>query len=438
MAGRKKQSARIYDPKEGIATSYCAALCTDVGLIWRELTGRDVGLDGAVECVRDERNPESMTGLAFVQIKCGRGFDKDEFFSFPAKARHDQYWLDQQAPLLVCLVQLRPGSQQPSLREVERAIWIDYKALPPEAKKLPTSDKGRYRIDKSKCNLNGRPLSYATGGIESLQSKNTEFYNWLLQVLQSHGRPELDEIDLLIDRGFAKDARDRLDRVATSGKNRRMLDIPLAEFELKIAKATRRIGPRSRLSQSSLRMSKLLRRIGSRMTTATDLINKLWYELGFLRLIQAMFNKTRKDMWSTAVAAFRKSGKAPGRGGKIRAGLIAYSGIVHVQAVRKLCSAVFGLHDLQYPRQADINLLKRYLQKWEKNEEWKSTDYYDYCRRYINAVLTLCRSSITQGRYSEASTYFATAERIFSWKASHRTPHTLGHLQQVRAWLDPK
>lgn len=93
-----------------------AECVTDARCIWRELSFRDVGIDGHIEHVNEER--QATGRLVLVQVKTGVSYfatGTADYVPFSPPARHSSYW--ERAPLPVILVMHDPSTLE--------TIWVD-------------------------------------------------------------------------------------------------------------------------------------------------------------------------------------------------------------------------------------------------------------------------------------------------------------------------
>ena len=88
---------------ERVGVMRVATILTDMGLIFRETSNSDTGIDGYIEEVN---NYQEVTGrLLAVQIKSGASYlhEQDEYFVFYADEAHIKYWKLYPIPVILCV-----------------------------------------------------------------------------------------------------------------------------------------------------------------------------------------------------------------------------------------------------------------------------------------------------------------------------------------------
>jgi hypothetical protein len=98
-----------------VGVFYTGYICALAGLLFREVTISDVGVDGQIELVDDEKRATGM--LAGVQIKSGDSFVdvKRKTFTFRAEPKHFEYWKRYCLPVFGVVF-------SPTLK---KAVWFD-------------------------------------------------------------------------------------------------------------------------------------------------------------------------------------------------------------------------------------------------------------------------------------------------------------------------
>jgi len=138
MSGEEK-SAR----HERAAVAYAHRLATNAGLIWREITGQDIGIDAILELPYSDKDTHSVRGFALLQVKSSADAVVGEELRVTYKKRHHLYWLTQRLPVLLCVVE-PADSEEFSTATVGH--WIDYKALKPEEYSISPTKDGRWTL----------------------------------------------------------------------------------------------------------------------------------------------------------------------------------------------------------------------------------------------------------------------------------------------------
>lgn len=88
---------------ERVGVMRVATILTEMGLIFRETSNSDTGIDGYIEEVNT--NQEATGRLLAVQIKSGASYlhEQDEYFVFYADESHIKYWKLYPIPVLLCV-----------------------------------------------------------------------------------------------------------------------------------------------------------------------------------------------------------------------------------------------------------------------------------------------------------------------------------------------
>ena len=88
---------------ERVGVMRVATILTEMGLIFRETSNSDTGIDGYIEEVNT--NQEATGRLLAVQIKSGASYlhEQDEYFVFYADESHIKYWKLYPIPVILCV-----------------------------------------------------------------------------------------------------------------------------------------------------------------------------------------------------------------------------------------------------------------------------------------------------------------------------------------------
>jgi hypothetical protein len=128
---------------ERAAVAYARRFDTNAGLIWREITGQDIGIDAIVELPYSDGEAHSVRGFALLQVKSRANAVFSEELSATYKERHHLYWLTQRLPVLLCVVEPSDSDEFSTGRV---GHWIDYKSLKPEDYSISTIRDGRWTL----------------------------------------------------------------------------------------------------------------------------------------------------------------------------------------------------------------------------------------------------------------------------------------------------
>ncbi len=371
-----------------IAVAYVDRLVTAAGMIWRQLTGEDIGLDGLIE--------SRARGCTFVQVKgTASTFVSKKKIRFPFKRNtHDKYWLSRGVPVLICLVER-------AKREAEGQVchWIDYS----RAQRTRPLAKTSCTLDLTELK-NQSPSTYLR---TTTIRDSGQLAEWLNQVVVSLKSSNLDDglraAELLLEQGSPREA------LSILKKSKQGLGgaLPI-DLTLRLAKALRRLGD----GRSLIALADRSGLEGSAKRT-------LHYELAFHYMFSAFRRKADSGdkNWTLAKSHLMKS--FPGtRPSKEK--LIAYSGLVLCQAMRKLCNRQFRMH------KRPLLELRRLLGWWigcglERNRR-------DYTKRILNAQLALCRANAALGEFDEAKKNLQAVRALYRLRKSYHSPLWLAHL----------
>jgi len=124
------------DLLDRMAVAYVQGHAVNAKFIWREFTGRDIGVDAVLEPAPTWRHskqppsdarPDELRGLVLVQIKAT---GDPQNVNVRLKSRHFDYWLTQQLPVVVCRV----------FPNHNCAYWVDFKSWA-KSKRPPITTK---------------------------------------------------------------------------------------------------------------------------------------------------------------------------------------------------------------------------------------------------------------------------------------------------------
>jgi hypothetical protein len=126
---------------ERAAVAYAHRLLTDAGLIWREITGQDIGIDAILEL--PYADVYGVRGFALLQIKSQDGAVVNKKVKVVYRERHHLYWLTQRLPVLLCVVK---PSDADGFSTGVAGHWIDYKSLKLEECSISASTDKRWTL----------------------------------------------------------------------------------------------------------------------------------------------------------------------------------------------------------------------------------------------------------------------------------------------------
>src|SRR6266851_7376806 len=99
MAGEEKTARH-----ERAAVAYAHRQATNAGLIWREITGQNIGIDAILEMPYADKDELSVRGFALLQVKSRSRAVAADKLQVVYRKRHHLYWLRQRLPVLLCVV----------------------------------------------------------------------------------------------------------------------------------------------------------------------------------------------------------------------------------------------------------------------------------------------------------------------------------------------
>jgi len=174
MSGEEKTAKH-----ERAAVAYAHRLVTNAGLMWRELTGRDIGIDAIIELPYTDSDDRGSRGFVLVQIKSRSGGLRGGRVSAVYKERHDLYWLTQRLPVVICVVE---SVDSGAFSTATSGSWIDYKALKPTEFSISKSknDK-RWTVRVQQGSPNVWPPQ--GGMFNDWESEAASFLGWMQDVV---------------------------------------------------------------------------------------------------------------------------------------------------------------------------------------------------------------------------------------------------------------
>lgn len=402
-----------YSPRDmsaatGVAyVGTCASACR---LIWREFTGRDIGIDGAIEV------PGAAGGWTFVQVKTSESpflKAKSKRLVFKFDEAHDSYWLAQSVPVVVCLVERKSDTFIG-----HKAYWIDYQRVPEGAKGLSekSGGKGAAYID-----LGLLPKGNSSGIFHQSASPKTshlQLQRWLCKVIESRRQvlkdAILDMADRLLESGQAHSASKRLQQLKAIH-----LDPSRQVMGIKIL---RRMGRFDEITQAAAQM------LSAGLDSHENRL--MCYEFGYAFLTRAMSESSLgkpdgADIWARSCNYFKRSFSdfgSPAVSHLER--LVGLSGLVSAKAMRAHFKAGPG------PTSREERDLRVQLALWKRGGH---ADKVEHSRRIINARLALARAALSRAQIKEADRELTELRRD---KAAHHytSPRVIAHYLAVKAW----
>ena len=132
--------------QERIGIHQVALILAQYGIIFREISNTDIGVDGHIEYFKDDKSPGY---IAAVQVKSGHSYfkDKGDHFAYYPQKKHMQYWEYFPMPVLLML-------HDPCKQKVYFADARYYLSLPPENRKytyIPIYKQNELSTVEPKC-----------------------------------------------------------------------------------------------------------------------------------------------------------------------------------------------------------------------------------------------------------------------------------------------
>lgn len=146
----------ITSSTERLGVHHVASVFSEIGLIFRETSNSDTGIDGYIEEVNN--NNEATGRLLAVQIKSGKSYlnDQGDYFVFYADESHIRYWKLYPIPIILCIY--NPDTKNIYFHLIKRhSIELTNKICIPKKQILSS----KYREDIFKC-IGGVSRAYHT------------------------------------------------------------------------------------------------------------------------------------------------------------------------------------------------------------------------------------------------------------------------------------
>src|SRR5882724_5546273 len=138
MGGEEKTARH-----ERAAVAYAHRQATNAGLMWREITGQDIGIDAILEMPYSDKDEHSVRGFALLQVKSRSHAIGAGKLQVVYRKRHHLYWLTQRLPVLLCVVE---PSDADRFSTGVTGHWIDYKSLKPDEYSISESSDDRWTL----------------------------------------------------------------------------------------------------------------------------------------------------------------------------------------------------------------------------------------------------------------------------------------------------
>lgn len=407
-----------YAAEEGLAACHAAAICRGAGLLWHELTGRDIGLDGVVEWESGGVSPKHRDrGLCLVQVKASKAGESSRGkLAFHMSRRNDAYWLAQDAPVLLCVVHVPSTAGRTSCG---RSWWLDWKATDTcktAGNDTCTVDLVRLRKVQPDAVFTVDPPAGPSSSCAPVAS--SDFGRWIRRVALGpkalRVRLCLRHAESLLESGNISGAQERIVAAERVFDHVRQPD-QRRGLALRLAKAWRRRGSRLALGHAAAALRKATPdgRCDPRFALHWH------YEQGYVDLLRLMSGARRKGTsWGEVFEPLLRISRSP------RDRVIACACKLHANAVQFL----LGSGTLA-PEDREIDEVERALTQWRRAGV---LDVGDFRHHRVNAL-----AAIVLARVARKEPHAARRKMKELWDGYlriDRSLHTLTHLWILEAF----
>lgn len=374
---------------ERAAVAHAQQLVTNAGLMWREITGQDIGIDAILEWPFADGEEHSVRGFALVQVKSRSDAIAGEDVKVDFRERHHLYWLTQRLPVLLCVVETKDSGD---FSTGVSGHWIDYKALRPHEYSVSQSPRKEWTLRVPRAS----PHVWSPEADDHVDwhGKANSFRSWLEGALVRPAEAMTitlcEAADNYLGAGKPDRAQSCLRQIPVweevlLGKDARR------SVELLFAKAARRQGAVEEQQER-------LERIRAHGGVALEFLT---YELALTHWTRACMTPFPKDdlnSWKKALEILdtpRFRGKPSFR--ELQKDLLSLGAFVNI---RSTLSCLPGhLSDLP-----DVNTcsdLRTVIELWRESEEARASEPRFHLQ-LLNAQRALCRGHLARGEIIEA------------------------------------
>jgi hypothetical protein len=377
------------DRHERAAVAYAHRFVTNAGLIWREITGQDIGIDAIIELPYSDEDKHSVRGFALLQVKSKSDAVIGETLHVTYKKRHHLYWLTQRLPVLLCIVEPADSDQ---LSTGTMGHWIDYKALKPEDYSILPTTENRWTL--------GTPLTSDSVWSPSgelhpdWQSEAKAFRAWFEGALVRYAGTIVSTLCEASDAYLGSGKPDQASKC--------LQQIPLWEEVL--------LEPETRRSVDML-FAKSIRRLGD-IEKQRELARRaeadygpadfLTYELALTHWTKACttpFPGRDLENWQKALELIGVPDDPVSSNAKtLKGDLIRLGAYVNIKST--LCCLTNQQRDA--PNSELCARLHGVIQHWSENRDALADSEPRYHSQLLNALRALCRGHLSRGEITEA------------------------------------
>ena len=433
----------IKDLHERAAVSTAQSLATGAGFIWRELTGRDIGIDAALELPSNDDEGIGAKGFIFLQVKTIRRLNKPnnpQKLTFKYEKRHKAYWLAQRTPVVLCLVIPTdvPGDKSvpgETFSFGKYIYWADYKSL--DRSHAIKHGTGGCTIDIKKANKHkGEQLVFISSVRDSWMcvKKAKALNGWLGNVISRQA--ELTALSFvnasegLLATGQAQDSIMLLDQIPVWEqlllRPERCIDILLTQ-----AKIRRRLGQPRAVFHRLNKLRNIVNTLQGPKKTRVERI--LTYENGLAHWTKACSNpnQTQHNHWVKALRCigtplFRSSNSFE----RSKDDFIRLGALVNVKAML----SCLPRKQRMSPSDHELNALYRALKFWKNSPQAKGGDPKHF-GRLLNGFRALCRGYLARGNLNAAVKCLKKIEMELTEGPWKQEITALADLLLLQAWV---
>ena len=406
---------------ERAAVAYVHRQATDAGLIWREITGQDIGIDAILELPYADEEEHSVRGFVLLQVKARSRPVIGGKLQVVYKKRHHLYWLTQRLPLLVCVVET---SDTDDFSTGVSSHWIDYKSLKPEQHQI-TEDKNQRWT-----------LRIPLDSPHVWPSKSKEYPDWSSQAAAF--RNWIESVVTKSAEAIVKTLCESADGYLGSGKPAEartcLKQIPIWEEVLLKANTRRSTG---------LLIAKTIRRTGAvdeqekfarqagRYRNSTEIAQ---YELAltyWTRACMTRFPKADLASWRSALKILRRPrAHKESAIGVLRRDLLRLSAYVNIRAT---LSCLPGMAK-SIPDEKLCRDLREVIGLWRNSKEESVISDPRYELQLLNALRALCRGHLSRREVTDAQRVLDELRREME-KNPDRETLALTDFLLLNAWI---
>jgi hypothetical protein len=406
---------------ERAAVAYAHRQATNAGLMWREITGQDIGIDAILEMPYADKDEHSVRGFALLQVKSRSHAVAAGKLQVLYRERHHLYWLTQRLPVLLCVVEASDANR---FSTGVTGHWIDYKSLKPDEYSISESSDHRWTLRIPLDNPHIWPSKSAK--YQGWSGEAGAFRDWIENVLTGSAE------------AIVRTLCEAADGYLGSGKPERasacLKQIPIWEEVL--------LKPETRRSMDML-LAKTIRRVGAveeqkrlgqRAAQAYSNPEFVPYELAltyWTKACRTRLPKTDFKSWRQAIKALGSphAWRRP-TSGTLRRNLLRLGAYVNIRAT---LSTVPGM-EKEAPDAKLCGELREVIARWRasKDEDIVSDPRHDL--RLLNGLRALCRGHLSRGEIAEAEGVLRELKREME-KNPDREALALTDFLLLSAWV---